>query len=229
MIHDVCIQRLPVTFCLDRSGIVGSDGETHQGIFDLSFLTMIPGMTVMAPKSCYEFADMLRFSLNFGGPLAIRYPRGTACTKMKEYRPPIRCGKAECMFREGQILLWAIGSMVETAWEVREKLKEAGFRVSLVNARFAAPLDEELLQELAQDHELIVTMEENVASGGMGEHVAAVSENRGLAWKQITVAIPDCYVEHGSVGILKEELGLTAEQIARKILTSGVLSEEGER
>ncbi len=218
MIHDVCIQHLPVTFCLDRAGIVGSDGETHQGIFDLSYLSMIPGMTVMAPKSCYELADMLRFSVDFNGPLAIRYPRGTALEKMKDFRPPIEYGKAECMFREKGILLLAIGSMVETAWEVREALKEKGYSVSLVNARFAAPLDTELLKELLTTHSVVVTLEENVAKGGFGEHVDAALAALDYHGTILSVAIPDCYVEHGNVTILKEMLGLDTESVTRKIL-----------
>ena len=229
VIHDVCIQGQNVTFCLDRAGIVGSDGETHQGIFDLSFLSMIPGLTVMAPKSCYELADMLRFSATFDGPLAIRYPRGTACTKMRSFRAPIDWGRAECMYRESGILLWAIGSMVETACEVRDRLKALGCPVSLVNARFAAPLDEELLAELAPSHEVIVTMEENVARGGMGEHVAAVLARRPLSLRQIAIAIPDCYVEHGSVSILKEELGLTPQKILKTLQEAGVCPDGGER
>ena len=218
MIHDVCIQHLPVTFCLDRAGIVGSDGETHQGIFDLSYLSMIPGMTVMAPKSCYELADMLRFSVDFNGPLAIRYPRGTALEKMKDFRPPIEYGKAECMFREKGILLLAIGSMVETAWEVREALKEKGYSVSLVNARFAAPLDTELLKELLPTHSVVVTLEEIVAKGGFGEHVDAALAALDYHGTILSVAIPDCYVEHGNVTVLKEMLGLDTESVTRKIL-----------
>ncbi|MDD6213279.1 MAG: 1-deoxy-D-xylulose-5-phosphate synthase [Clostridiales bacterium] len=216
-IHDVCIQNLNVTFAIDRAGLVGSDGETHQGLFDLSFLSLIPGMTVMAPKNCYELADMLRFSAEHEGAMAIRYPRGTACSRMKEYRAPIEYGKAECMFRERDILLLAIGSMVETAWDVREKLKADGYHVSLVNARFAAPLDEEILERLADSHDLLVTMEENVCSGGFGEHVAALSEEKDWHWKVLSVAIPNQYVEHGSVSILKKQIGIDVDSVYKKI------------
>ncbi|MCD8053237.1 MAG: 1-deoxy-D-xylulose-5-phosphate synthase [Lachnospiraceae bacterium] len=217
VIHDVCIQKLNVTFAIDRAGIVGSDGETHQGIFDLSFLQMIPGMTVMAPKNCYELADMLRFSAAWEGPLAIRYPRGTACSKMREFRPPIVYGKSEWMFRERDIALLAAGSMVETAWEVRETLKAEGYAVSLVNARFIAPLDTEMLTALAKEHTLVVTMEENVRSGGFGEHVAAFLAGIQAACEILQIAIPDRYVEHGSVSVLKKELGLDAESICDRI------------
>lgn len=217
VIHDVCIQQQPVTFCLDRAGIVGSDGETHQGIFDLSYLGLIPGMTVMAPKSCYELADMLRFSVSFNRPLAIRYPRGTALTKMKAFREPIRYGKAEIMFEEKGILLLAIGSMVETAWDVRQMLKETGYSVSLVNARFALPVDREMLEHMMSSHSVVVTMEENVKSGGFGERAAEILNEMEYHGMIIHIAIPDCYVEHGSVGALKEMLDLDAVSICRRI------------
>ena len=217
MIHDVCIQNLDVTFCIDRAGIVGNDGETHQGLFDLSYLSMIPGMTVMVPKSCYELADMLRYSAQYTGPLAIRYPRGTACSRMKEFRPPIVYGKSETMFREKDIALVAVGSMVEVAVDVREKLKEEGYSVTLVNARFVSPIDEEMIEGLAEDHALVVTMEENVYSGGFGEHVAAIAEERQLGFRLLRAAIPDHYLEHGNVPVLKHLIGLDAEGVYLKI------------
>ncbi|MCD8010466.1 MAG: 1-deoxy-D-xylulose-5-phosphate synthase [Lachnospiraceae bacterium] len=226
VINDVCIQNLNVTLAIDRAGIVGSDGETHQGIFDLSFLQMIPGMTVLAPKNCYELADMLRFSAVYEGPLAIRYPRGTVCSKMREFRPPIENGRSEWMFREGEIALLAVGSMVETAWEVREMLKEEGHAVSLVNARFVAPLDTEMLEALAQEHTLVVTMEENVLSGGFGEHVTAFLSGRYPGCEVLRIAIPDQYVEHGNVSILKKELGLDSESVYTRILARLAEKEE---
>ena len=218
IIHDICIQKRNVTFCLDRAGIVGSDGETHQGIFDLSFLCAVPNLTVMAPKSCYELADMLRFSAAWEGPVAIRYPRGKAVTSMKEFRPPIEYGKGEWMVREEGIALLAIGSMVETAMEVHDQLKERGISSSVANARFASPLDRELLKELAEGHYLLVVMEENVASGGFGEHVAAALEEMNLTIPMMCAAIPDTFVEHGNVSVLRKKMGLDAESITEKIL-----------
>lgn len=217
ILHDVCIQNLPVVFAIDRAGLVGSDGETHQGIFDLSFLSGIPGMTVMAPKNKWELSDMLKYAVNYEGPIAIRYPRGEAYAGLQVYREPVAYGKSEWIFKESEILLVAVGSMVRTAEEVRRQLKAEGHACSLVNARFVKPIDEEMLQEAAITHRLVVTMEENVASGGFGERVRAFLDKADLKVKQISVTIPDAYVEHGSVDTLKQELGLDAAGIVKQI------------
>ena len=169
IIHDVCIQNLPVVFCVDRAGLVGADGETHQGIFDLSYLSMIPNMTVCAPKNKYELYDMLYFAYQYHGPIAIRYPRGSAYEGFKNMRPPIEYGKSERMFEGEKIALVAVGSMVQTAVQVREKLLDKGINATVVNARFVCPLDTECLDRLSRDHQWIVTMEENVLKGGFGE------------------------------------------------------------
>lgn len=225
ILHDVCIQNLPVTFAIDRAGLVGSDGETHQGIFDLSFLSSIPNMHIMAPKNKWELSDMLKFAVNFGAPIAVRYPRGEAFDGLREYREPIALGRAEWIYKESEVVLLAVGSMVKTALEVRELLKEQGMSCSLVNARFVKPIDEEVLAEAAKDHQLFVTMEENVASGGYGEKVRESMDRRGLQARLISFTIPDAYVEHGNVDLLKKELGLDGESIARKIM--GVENREG--
>ena len=219
ILHDVCIQNLPVTFAIDRAGLVGSDGETHQGIFDLSFLSSIPNMHIMAPKNKWELSDMLKFAVNFGAPIAVRYPRGEAFDGLREYRNPIELGKAEWLCHESGVVLFAVGSMVKTALEVRELLKEQKIPCSIVNARFVKPIDQEVLAEAAKDHQLFVTMEENVASGGYGEKVRASMDRQELPAKLLTVTIPDTYVEHGNVELLKKELGLDAESIARKIMS----------
>ncbi len=169
IVHDVCIQNLPVVFCVDRAGLVGADGETHQGIFDLSYLSMIPNMTVCAPKNKYELYDMLYFAYQYHGPIAIRYPRGSAYEGFKNMRPPIEYGKSELMFEGEKIALVAVGSMVQTAVQVREKLLDKGINATVVNARFVCPLDTECLDRLSRDHQWIVTMEENVLKGGFGE------------------------------------------------------------
>ena len=219
ILHDVCIQNLPVTFAIDRAGLVGSDGETHQGIFDLSFLSSIPNMHIMAPKNKWELSDMLKFAVNFGAPIAIRYPRGEAFDRLREYREPIELGKAEWICRESGVVLLAVGSMVKTALEVRELLKEQGVPCSIVNARFVKPIDEEVLAEAAKAHHLFVTMEENVASGGYGEKVRASMDRQELPARLLTLTIPDAYVEHGNVELLKKELGLDGESIARTIMS----------
>ena len=217
ILHDVCQQKLHVVFAVDRAGLVGSDGATHQGIFDLSYLSSIPGLTVMAPKNRWELSDMLRFAIRFDGPIAVRYPRGEAYDGLREFRAPIETGRSEMIYEESQIALFALGSMVSIAEKVRAVLKEQGYSVTLVNARFAAPLDEACIRKLADTHELIVTMEENVASGGLGEHVAAFVCREQLPVQLLAVSVPDQFVEHGSVGELYEMLGLDVASVAERI------------
>ena len=221
ILHDVCIQDLPVVFAIDRAGLVGSDGETHQGIFDLSYLSSIPNMTIMAPKNKWELSDMIKFAVNYEHPVAIRYPRGEAYDGLKESRARIICGKSEIIALESKIVLLAVGSMVKTAVEVRELLKDMGYQCSLINARFVKPLDTELLEELSQEHELLVTMEENVISGGFGEHVLRYMNERpgeNPQMKVLNIAIPDEYVEHGNVEILRKEIGIDRESVVKKIV-----------
>lgn len=219
ILHDVCIQNLPVIFAIDRAGLVGSDGETHQGIFDLSYLSSIPNMHIMAPKNKWELSDMMKFALRFQGPIAVRYPRGEAYDGLKDYRLPIEYGKSETIYEEEDICLFAVGSMVMVAEKVRLELKERGYSCSLVNARFVKPIDEGTISELAKSHKLFVTMEENVASGGYGERVRAFLDRREIGLRLLTVNIPDEYVEHGNVDLLKQEIGIDEECILKKIVT----------
>ena len=218
ILHDVCIQNLPVIFAIDRAGLVGSDGETHQGIFDLSYLSSIPNMHIMAPKNKWELSDMIKFALAYGAPMAVRYPRGEAFDGLKENREPIAYGKSESIYREKDIMLLAVGSMVKTALEVRGKLIEKGYSCSLTNARFVKPIDEEAVKEACEDHKLIVTMEENVASGGFGEKVRACVDLLHTGTEVLCVTIPDEYVEHGNVELLKREVGIDADSIVERIV-----------
>ncbi len=218
ILHDVCIQNLPVIFAIDRAGLVGSDGETHQGIFDLSYLSSIPNMHICAPKNKWELSDMLKFAVVFGAPIAIRYPRGTAYDGLADYRAPIVYGKAEWIYEEKEIALFAVGGMVKTAEAVREQLKEQGYAVSLINARFVKPSDEEAVEKASREHSLIVTLEENVASGGYGEKVLDCLNHRALDTKFLAITIPDAYVEHGNVELLKKELGLDVDSITEQII-----------
>ncbi len=218
IVHDVCLQKLPVVFCIDRAGIVGSDGETHQGIFDISYLSSVPGMTIMAPKNKWELSDMIKYAVAFGGPIAIRYPRGEAYDELREFRAPVEFGKGEWIYREKDIALVALGSMVKTAVTVRENLKFMGYNCSIINARFAKPVDKEIIEEATKDHNLVVTLEENVASGGFGEKVFDVLYDIGFKGKSLRVCIPDEYVEHGNVDILKKEIGIDAGTIIDRIL-----------
>ena len=229
ILHDVCIQDLPVVFAVDRAGLVGSDGETHQGIFDLSYLSSIPNMHIMAPKNKWELSDMLKFAVKFGHPIAIRYPRGVAYDGLKDYRAPIVFGKSELIYKEKEIALVAVGSMVKTALEVREALIEEGYAVSLVNARFVKPIDEEMIKELCKDHKLLVTMEENVASGGFGEKVREYMESLETETKILSIALPDAYVEHGNVDILRKEVGIDKDSILQKVVEkyNAILEKKG--
>lgn len=223
ILHDVCIQNMPVTFAIDRAGLVGSDGETHQGIFDLSYLSSIPNMHIMAPKNKWELSDMLKFAVGFGGPVAVRYPRGEAYAGLQEYRSPIVYGRCEVIFQEDEICLVAVGSMVRVAVKVREMLKEKGHRCSLINARFVKPVDKEMVRTAFAAHKLVVTMEENVASGGFGEKVREIRNEESISGQEalaklLSIAIPDEYVEHGNVELLKAEVGIDAEHILERIL-----------
>ena len=196
---------------------MGADGETHQGIFDLSFLSSIPGMHIMAPKNKWELSDMLKFAIHLNAPIAIRYPRGEAYAGLKEFREPVCFGKSEWIYEESQVALLAVGSMVKTAEEIRKKLKENGHACSLVNVRFVKPADEEMLRKAAAGHKLLVTLEENVASGGYGERVRAFLDENEIKIRLHAVTIPDVYVEHGNVDLLKKEIGMDAESIASNL------------
>lgn len=218
IIHDVCIQKLHVIFAIDRAGLVGSDGETHQGIFDISYLSQIPNMTVLAPKNKWELSDMMKFAIDFDGPIAIRYPRGLAYDGLKEYRSPIRFAKSETIFKGTDVAILALGSMVKTAETVCGILKEHGITATLINARFAKPFDGEVIKSLTAYHHTIVTMEENVKSAGFGEHVAEYLEDNGIDLKLINISIPDAYVEHGNVDKLKEMLKIDALSVADRII-----------
>lgn len=217
VLHDVCMQKLHVVFAIDRAGLVGSDGETHNGCFDLSYLSMMPNMTVMAPKNIWELSDMMKYAIHADGPIAVRYPRGEAYDGLQEFRAPIECGKAEVISRGKDVALLALGSMVKTAEQVWKMLREQGKEVTFVNMRFAKPLDKELLDDLAQDHRLMITMEENNQSGGFGEQVAAYLNSKYTQIKVRILAVQDRFVEHGNVEKWKKELGLDAQSVLRII------------
>lgn len=223
ILHDVCIQNLPVLFAVDRAGLVGSDGETHQGIFDYSYLTSIPNMSVAAPKNLWELRAMLDFAMDYKAPFAIRYPRGTAYRGLKEFMQPIAYGKGEMIYEEENIALLAVGSMVSTGEHVREKLKEEGVSCTLANARFVKPFDKELVDRLAKNHRLIVTMEENVLQGGFGLPVTAYIHEHYPQVKVMNIALPDAYVEHGNVSVLRKGLGIDSDSIIQRLKAEGWL------
>ena len=217
ILHDVCIGKLPVVFAVDRAGLVGSDGETHQGIFDIAYLRSMPNMTVMAPKNAWELRQMMLFALEQNTPTAIRYSRGAAWEGLQDHQQEITMGKAEWICEGQEIALLAVGNMVETAMWVREHLKAEGQKVSVVNMRFVKPIDKEVLQKIKERHSKVVTLEEGVFNGGFGEAVSAWYE--GTPMRVLNIALPDQFIEHGSVTELKKKYGLDPESITQKILS----------
>lgn len=242
ILHDVCLQNLHVIFAIDRAGLVGADGETHQGVFDLSYLSMMPNMTVLAPKNIWELSDMMKFAVDFDAPIAVRYPRGEAYGGLREFRDEILLGKAEVIYdaaedetaasaadcngveisgaRQPHILLFALGSMVKIAEDVYAKLTGQGIAATLVNARFAKPFDREYLATNCARFDIIVTMEENVKTGGFGEQVAEFLHTEckdKFAGKTLNISVPDAFVPHGNVDVLLRTLKTDAESVTKRI------------
>ncbi len=220
VLHDVCIQNLPVTFCIDRAGLVGDDGSTHHGVFDYSYLSGIPNMTVMAPKDENELRHMLKTASEFNGPISIRYPRGSGigvdCSEPLQSLP---IGKAEVLLEGEELVIWAIGSMVKTATKVAELLKQVGINAGVVNIRFAKPLDLELLENHAGKYSYMAVLEEGVANGGVGSNIIKELNNKNLLNKVhvLPFAIEDQFVSQGDNALLLKDLELDAESIAKKI------------
>ncbi len=217
ILEDICLQNLHVVFAVDRAGFVGSDGKTHQGLFDLSYLGEMPGMTIMAPKNLWELSDMMKFAVHSEGPVAVRYPRGEAVTAFQEQRQPIEKGKAEILKKGSRAALLAVGAMVPVAAEAAELLEEQGIHPTLVNVRFVKPFDRELFRELAKDHELFVTLEENAEIGGFGQQVMNFAEQENLPVSVSIAAVPDQFVGHGTVSWQREQCGLDAASLAERI------------
>lgn len=218
ILHDVCIGGLPVVFAIDRAGVVGSDGETHQGVFDIAFLRQMPGLQILAPKNAQELRQMMQYALEQDGPVAIRYPRGAAFQGLEEFNAAIEPGKAEWINKGQKIALLAAGNMVETALQVREGLKSQGVDASVINARFLQEVQEELIQEIADSHSLLVTLEDGILTGGYGEAVASYCKLSKIDnLKVFCVAWPDQFIEHGSVEELRGKYGLDVQRILHNI------------
>lgn len=215
IMEDVCLQNLPVVFCIDRAGIVGADGETHHGIFDLSYLKHMPNLTVMAPKDGEELEAMLEYAAKLETPCAIRYPRGTAAQQLGGLEP-IQMGKSQRLQSGADLEIWAYGSMVEKALDAAEQLKQHGIHAGVVNMRFASPLDAEELLKTAEQHALIVTVEDNVLEGGIGESVSRVLANSPA--KLLQIGWPDQFIEHGSSEELYQKYSMDASSITERIL-----------
>lgn len=217
VIHDICLQNLPVVMCVDRAGIVGQDGETHQGIFDLSFFSMIPNITVMAPKDFKELEEMLKFATNLGKPVVIRYPRGQEAKEKIEKQESIELGKAEMIKQGKDITIIAIGRMVEKAIKVAKKLEEEGKEVEVINTRFIKPLDKETILKSAQKTKRVITIEDNILMGGLASHIEELFVKepieqlkfKAFGWK-------DSFIEHGKVEELETQYGLNVENIVQE-------------
>ena len=222
IIHDVCINNLPVVFAIDRAGISGRDGKTHQGIFDLSFLSHIPNLVVMAPKNQYELEDMLGYAIAYPGPVAIRYPKGDAYKGLGEFRAPIQYGKSEMIYEGEDIAILAVGSMVKVGEEIAEHLLERGRKITLVNARFVSPLDKDMLERLAEQHSVLLTLEENVRDGGYGQKVSDYLCDKQKKVRHINISLPNEFIEHGGVGELQHRYGIDSEGILKRMEELGI-------
>lgn len=219
ILHDICMQKLHVTMCLDRAGLVGDDGYTHHGVFDYAYLRSIPNMTIMAPKDENELRHMLKTALSFNGPISVRYPRGSGVgVDITEPMHELPIGKAEVLREGKELCFWAIGSMVQSAVQAAEKLKEQGIDAGVVNMRFAKPLDKELLIEHAKRYGKIVTLEEGVLAGGVGSEVLEILDDAGLLQQcaVLRLGIPDEFVTHGDKKLLFRDLGLDTDAIVQK-------------
>ena len=218
LLHDVCLQNLPVTLCLDRAGLVGDDGPTHHGVFDLSYLRMMPNMTVMAPKDENELRRMLITALSLDGPAALRYPRGTAAgVPLTDDVQPLPLGKGEILREGGDVCFLAVGSMTANALQAAELLAADGIAAEVVNMRFVKPLDRELLLEAAGYVKLLVTVEENVLAGGFGSAVLECLADAGRTVPLLRLGIPDRFVPQGDRSLLWEECGLLPYQMAARV------------
>ena len=216
MLHDVCLQNLPVVLCLDRAGVVGEDGPTHHGVFDISYLRSMPNLTIMAPKDENELRQMMGTAFSLKHPVAIRYPRGSARgVPIESSFEKLAEGKAELLQSGGKVAFFALGTMVETAQKAAGILKQEGIETTVVNARFAKPLDEAMLRDLTEQMDLIITMEENVLAGGFGSAVLEFLNRENLTNVQIQcIGIPDTFVEQGSRGELLQAYKLTEKDAA---------------
>ncbi len=218
IVHDVCMQNLPVIFAIDRAGLVGNDGETHQGVYDIAYLNHIPNMTILAPKNRNEFAEMMKFAVRHNGPIAIRYPRGNVYEGLSEYQKPIVLGKSEVIQSESDIAILVSGHMMETAEQVWNELKKKGYACSLINSRFVKPIDTDVLDELSERHKLFATIEDAAICGGYGVSVTKYVSEQRLPVSVLNCGVPDVFVEHGNIPQLRRLIELDTDSIVEKIV-----------
>ena len=218
VLHDVCIQKLPVFFCIDRSGLVGADGETHQGIFDISYLSHIPNMVLMAPKNAREMPEMMKFALAYDGPVAMKYPRGSVYDGLSEFNVPVELGKSEVIYEGRDVVILSVGNIMEECEEAVRVLQEEGYHPGLVNVRFIRPMDEQLLHEFAAKYSLIVTIEENQLIGGYGQMVSAFLHKNKYQNDLLSLGIADYFVRHATVAQQRKEAGIDKASIVKSII-----------
>jgi 1-deoxy-D-xylulose-5-phosphate synthase len=219
VVHDLCLQNLPVTLALDRAGLVGEDGPTHHGVFDIAYLRHVPNMVVMAPKDENELQHMIKTAVEHAGPAAVRYPRGTGCgVPMDQELRTLGIGKAELIKDGGDGVIIAIGNMVYPSLEAAKRLADEGISVAVVNARFVKPIDDEMVVSLAKKTGRIVTAEEHALYGGFGSAVLECLDARGVTGvKTLRIGLPDTYIEHGPQKVLRQKYGLDADGIYKSV------------
>lgn len=218
VLHDVCIENIPVTFAIDRAGIVGEDGETHQGVFDISYLRLIPNLTILSPKDMREFRMMMKWMFEYKGPVAIRYPRGGDLPVNFPVYDNITKGKWERITEGGKLAVLATGRMVQYAFEAVQRLRLEGIDAELLNCRFIKPVDREMLQRIFSEYKLIFTIEDNVLAGGFGSSVMEEAARSKYKGRTVAIGFPDEFITHGSQNILYRQYGLDSEGIYEKIL-----------
>ena len=217
ILHDICLQNLPVVMIIDRAGLVGQDGETHQGVFDMSFMSAMPNMTIIAPKDTKELVESLKFAVKHNGPIAIRFPRGNAYVMEQQDDVVISYGKSEIVSHGKDIAVIAVGNMFEETMKAYKLLKKDNIDITLINARFIKPLDTVMIEEIATTHKMIVVVEEAIKKGGYGEAVASFIMEHGINTSVKIMAIDDQFVEQGMVEDLRKKIGIDYNSIYTEI------------
>jgi 1-deoxy-D-xylulose-5-phosphate synthase len=219
IVHDVCLQKLPVLFCMDRAGLSGDDGPTHHGLFDISYLRGIPEMVLMAPKDEDELADMMKTALELPGPCAIRYPRGIGAGVVRKAEPQaIPFGKAEVLKDGSDVAILGLGPMVKMARELGARLEREGYSAAVINPRFVKPLDREMLERYAKTVAAFVTFEDHVKMGGFGSAVIEALQEMGSPVPVVRIGWPDRFIEHGKVDALRAKYGLSVDEAQAQVL-----------
>lgn len=213
ILHDVCLPQLPVVFAIDRSGVVGEDGETHQGVFDIAYLSHIPGMTVLAPSSKEELSEMIRFAYCFGRPVAIRYPKGAVPSDPTALETPVEYGKGRVVQKGEETVILSVGACLEEAKRAARQMEEQGLKPTVVDVRFVAPMDKQLITQLLKEHTYMITIEDHVYTGGFGMQAAALAEQSGSSCHVHCISLPDEFLAQDSRSSILKRYGVSAEGI----------------